>query len=84
MTVPKSLSLQSSLECIVTFVINSLKPSDTIIVSDNGLSRDRRQAIVWINAAILSHKPKLETTGTIIIIIIIIIVVTIIIVIYHH
>ena len=34
--------------------INSLRPSKlTIIGSDNGLSPDRRQAIIWTNAGIL-------------------------------
>ena len=44
--------------------INSLRPSDayvrqklTIIVSDNGLSPGRRQAIIWTNAVILSIGP---------------------------
>ena len=42
---------------------NSLKPSDTymhnltIIVSANGLSPDRHQAIVWTNAGILLIEP---------------------------
>ena len=45
--------------------INSLRPSDayicvsnlTIIVSDNGLSPGRRQAIIWTNAGILLIGP---------------------------
>ena len=46
-------------------IINSLRPSDayicvgklTIIGSDNGLSPDRHQAIIWTNAGILSIGP---------------------------
>ena len=41
-------------------IYNSLRPSDTymlgnltIIISDNGLSPGRRQAIIWTNAGIL-------------------------------
>ena len=30
----------------------------TIIASENGMSPDRRQAIIWTNAAILSIDPK--------------------------
>ena len=45
--------------------INSLRPSDayicvgklTIIGSDNGLSPERRQAIMWTNAGILLIRP---------------------------
>ena len=44
--------------------VNSLRPSDaymcsklTIIGSDNGLSPDRRQAIIWTNAGILLIDP---------------------------
>ena len=43
--------------------VNSLRPSDaymcqkTIIGSDNGLSRDRRQAIIFTNAHLLSIRP---------------------------
>ena len=48
--------------------VNSLKPSDTyvyvskltIIGSDNGMSPDRRQAIIWTNAGIL----LIPTLGT--------------------
>ena len=47
------------------FLFNSLRPSDTyicvseltIIGSDNGLSPDRRQAIIWTNAGILIIGP---------------------------
>ena len=46
-------------------MVNSLRPSDayitfgniTIIGSDNGLSPDRRQAIIWTNAGILLIGP---------------------------
>ena len=41
--------------------VNSLRPSKlTIFGSDNCLSPDRRQAIVWTNAGILS----IESLGT--------------------
>ena len=48
-----------------TTLINSLRPSDayicigklTIIGSDNGLSPDRRQAIIWTNAGLLLIGP---------------------------
>ena len=48
------------------YLINSLRPSDayiciskfTIIGSDNGLSPDRRQAIIWTNAGILLIRPS--------------------------
>ena len=36
---------------------NSLRPSD-IIGSDNGLSPERRKAIIWTNAGILSIEPS--------------------------
>ena len=50
------------------YTISSLRPSDayicisklTIIVSDNGLSPGRRQAIIWTNAGIL----LIRTLGT--------------------
>ena len=42
--------------------LNSLMPSDayilTIIGSDNGLSPNRRQAIIWTNAGILLIRPS--------------------------
>ena len=49
----------------VSHLVNSLSPSDayisvgnlTVIGSNNGLSPDRRQAIIWTNAAILSIRP---------------------------
>ena len=47
----------------IPMYINSLRPSDAymhklnIIVSDNGLSPGRRQAINWTNAGILFIAP---------------------------
>ena len=52
-------------ECCFMLVLNSLRPSDayicvsklTSIGSVNGLSPDRRQAIIWTNAGILLIEP---------------------------
>ena len=51
-------------------LFNSLRPSDaylTIIVSDNGLSPYRRQAIIWTNAGILLIGPLGTNVGEILI-----------------
>ena len=44
------------------FVVNSLRPSDLYtsinIDSHSGLSSERRQAIIWTNAGILSLRPN--------------------------
>ena len=51
-------------DCVCCLVFNSLRPKDAymrgklpIIGSDNGLSPDRRQAIIWTNAGLLSIGP---------------------------
>ena len=54
-----------NMKSLLSYRVNSLRPSDayirvselTIIGSDNGLSPDRRQAIVWTNAGILLIGP---------------------------